>query len=118
MTSLSNSTASSPVASPLRALLVGTALLLLVPLGLHVMTAEETSFYRAHGMVSDARTAVRLAQMVLETAHKGCALPDDAAAELQGEVWTVEGQRAGDAIACRVQLDRKDGQILRVEARR
>jgi hypothetical protein len=118
MPSLSNSSLSTPTASPRRALLIAVALMVLVPLGLQVMTTEETSFYRTHGMVPDARTAVRLAQLVVETGHNGCALPDDAAAQLQGEVWTIEGKLAGNATACRVRLDRKDGQILGVEARR
>jgi hypothetical protein len=118
MAALSNNSLSSPIASPRRVFLVGAALLLLVPLGLQVMTSEETSFYRTHGMVPDARTAVRLAQMVVETGHKGCALPDDAAAQLEGEVWTIEGHPPGATMACRVQLDRKDGQILRVETQR
>jgi hypothetical protein len=118
MASLSNSTLSSPMVSPWRALLVGAALILLVPLGLQVMTSEETSFYRTHGMVPDARTAVRLAQLVVETGHQGCTLSDDAAAQLLGEVWTVEGKPTSAPAACRVRLDRKDGEILGVETRR
>lgn len=118
MASLSNSTLSSATVSPWRAFVVGAALMLLVPLGLQVMTTEETSFYRTHGMVPDARTAVRLAQLVAETGHPGCTLSDDAAAQLLGEVWTVEGKPADAAAACRVRLDRMDGKILGVEARR
>jgi hypothetical protein len=117
MASLSDRTLTSS-ANPLRTLVLGGAVVALVLLGLRFMTAEETSFYRTHGMVPDARTAVRLAQMVVETGHKGCALPDDAAAQLEGEVWTIEGHPPGATMACRVQLDRKDGQILRVETQR
>jgi hypothetical protein len=117
MASVSDHPLSNSVNSPLRALLLGAGLLLLVPVGLNVMTAEETSFYRTHGMVPDARTAVRLAQMALEAEHPGCALGDGTAARLQGEVWTVEGQRNDRAGLCRVELDRKDGRLLRVEAR-
>jgi len=118
MASLSDSSLPNPLASPLRALLLGTLLMLLVPLGLNIMTTEETSFYRTHGMVPDARTAVRLAQVALETGHPACTLAPDAAAELQGEVWTVEARKTDGATSCRVQLDRKDGQVLRVEAPR
>jgi hypothetical protein len=118
MASLSNSSLASPTASPARALLLGAALLAAIPFGLQMMTAHETSFYRTHGMVADARTAVRLAQMVVEGDHRGCALPDDAAAQLQGEIWTVEARPAGGGSLCRVEIDRKDGQILRVETHR
>jgi hypothetical protein len=118
MASLSNSSLSNPISGPARALVVGAALLLLMLLGLQVMTTEETSFYRTHGMVPNARTAVRLAQLVVETGHPGCTLSDDAAAQLVGEVWTVEGKPTGAPTACRVRLDRKDGEILGVETRR
>jgi hypothetical protein len=118
MASRPNRSPSSTTANPLRVLMIGAALILMVPLGLQVMTAQETSFYRTHGMVPDARTAVRLAQMVLEADHRGCTLPNEAAAQLQGEIWTIEAQPAGNAMPCRVQIDRRDGQVLRVEARR
>jgi hypothetical protein len=118
MASLSDRAPTNATASPLRVLGPGIALVVLVLLGLRMMTAEETSFYRTHGMVADARTAVRLAQMVADADHRGCALPNDAAAQLQGDVWTVEARPAGGAVSCRVELDRKDGQILRVETPR
>ena len=117
MASWSDHSLSNSVGNPLRGLAAGVALLLLVPVGLHVLTANETDFYRAHGMVPDSRTAVRLAQMALEAEHPGCAQSEDTAARLQGEVWTVDVRRDGGARPCRVELDRKDGRLLRVETR-
>jgi hypothetical protein len=113
MASLSDRTLTSS-ANPLRTLVLGGAVVALVLLGLRFMTAEETSFYRTHGMVPDAHTAVRLAQMVLESGHPGCGAPQAQTAQLQGDVWSVDA-RAGDGVmTCRVALDRKDGQVLRV----
>ena len=114
MASLSNRTLNS-AAGPLRALMVGGALVAVVLLGLRTMSSEETSFYRTHGMVPDAHTAVRLAEMVLETGHPGCGRPDAASARLQGDVWSVDATAGDRVMACRVALTRQDGQILRVE---
>jgi hypothetical protein len=69
-------------------------------------------------MVPDARTAVRLAEMVLADPSHGCPLASRPVARLQGSVWTVEGRSSADAASCRVVLDRKDGQILKIESRR
>jgi hypothetical protein len=105
------------IASPVRALIVGAGALLAVATGLNVMTTEETSFYRTHGMVPDQRTALRLGQMVL-AANNGRTCGSERTARLAGDVWTVEAQQPGSpngAGTCRVLLDRKDGQVLRVE---
>jgi hypothetical protein len=105
------------IARPVRALIGGAFALLAIATGLNVVTTEETSFYRTHGMVPDQRTALRLGQMVLAGNHgQGCG--SQHAARLTGDVWTVETSQPGSpngAGACRVLIDRKDGQVLRVE---
>jgi len=115
MASLSNRSLAAPIASPMRAALIGVALLLAVPLGLRVMTSQETSFYRSNGMVPDARTAVRLARVALEPVQHSCATAREATAQLDGETWIVE-MRPEIGAGCRVQLDRHDGQLFRIDA--
>jgi hypothetical protein len=105
------------IASPVRALIVGAFALLAVATGLQVVTTEEKSFYRTHGMVPDARTAIRLGQMVLAS-HHGQSCGSERVARLDGAVWSVETSQPGSPNGvgtCRVLLDRKDGQVLRVE---
>lgn len=118
MALLSDIPLSRSLGTPIRALASGAIALLLIALGLQVITAEETSFYRSHGMVPDARTATRLAELVLADHSHGCPLAGPPSARLDGEVWIVEGTPAGGAGVCRVQFARKDGQILKVEATR
>ena len=117
MASVSDSSLARSAASPLRAMVVGGIVLVGIAIGLRVMTAEETSFYRTHGMVPDAHTAVRLAELVLADPRHGCTLADRPSARLDGGVWTVEAQPTEPGL-CRVLLDRKDGQVLKVEALR
>jgi hypothetical protein len=118
MASVSDTSLARSLGTPLRALASGALALLLIAVGLQVITAEETSFYRSHGMVPDARTATRLAELVLADHSHGCPLAGAPIARLDGEVWTVEGQPAGGAGLCRVLLTRKDGQVLKVETPR
>ena len=117
MASFSHLSSAHTLSGPARSLAVGGVALIAVLLGLHVMSTEETSFYRTHGMVPDARTAVRLAEMVLANPSHGCALVERPVARLDGEVWTVEGHAGAGGAPCRVLLDRKDGQILKIEPR-
>jgi hypothetical protein len=118
MASILDSSAPRSLTSPMRSLVAGAGALLLIAIGLQVLTAEETSFYRSHGMVPDARTAVRLAQLVLADHREGCALAGAPAARLDGEVWTVEGWPQSGLGVCRVLLSRRDGQVLKIEAQR
>src|SRR3954462_3025603 len=102
------------LASPVRALILGAGALLAVATGLNVMTTEETSFYRTHGMVPDQRTALRLGQMVL-AANNGRTCGAERTARLAGAVGTGEPQQPdtrNSPGACRVLIDRKDGQVL------
>ncbi|MBI3516861.1 MAG: hypothetical protein HY060_22750 [Proteobacteria bacterium] len=117
MASLSHPSTSRTLPGPARSLAIGGVALVAVLLGLHVMSTEETSFYRTHGMVPDARTAVRLAEMVLADPSHGCVLAERPIARLQDGIWTVEGQPGSGGGPCRVLLDRKDGQILKIESR-
>lgn len=112
-----SNTGSSSLASPVRSLIVGAFALLAIATGVQVITTEETKLYRTHGMVQDERTALRLGQMVL-AAHHGQGCGSERAARLHGDVWAIETKHPNSpngAGACRVLLDRKDGQILRVE---
>jgi hypothetical protein len=116
MASLTQRSASDT--SQTRSLLLGALLILLIPAGLMVMNNQEASFYRTHGLVTDERTAIRLAEMVLSTAdHRACGTDADPAATLRGNIWTVEVRPDNGAAACIVQLDRRDGQVLRIDAR-
>ena len=115
MASISHLTSSRALPGPSRSLAIGGVALIAVLLGLHVVSTEEISFYRTHGMVPDARTAVRLAELVLPS--HGCTLAGRPVAQLHGKVWTVEAPAADGGAACRVLLDRKDGQILKIDAR-
>jgi hypothetical protein len=117
MAFISNHSLPTSLASPVRSLIMGAFALLAVATGLQVVTTEETSFYRTHGMVPDERTAIRLGQMVL-AGHHGKVCGSERAAQLQGDVWLVETRQPDNpngAGSCRVLLDRKDGQVLRVE---
>jgi hypothetical protein len=105
-------------APPSRPLVLAVLLAALLPVALSMITAEETNFYRKNGMVPNARTAARLAQMVLDaTPGDRCVVDGSKSASLTGEVWTVQAIQQNGGGLCRVQLDRKDGQILKVEAR-
>jgi hypothetical protein len=104
--------------TPVRSLVSGAVALGLVAVGLQAITAEETSFYRSHAMVPDARTATRLAELVLADHAQGCPLAGAPTARLDGDVWTVEGQPEGGTGVCRVLLARKDGQVLKVDTPR
>lgn len=116
MASLSQNSASDT--SQIRSLVLGALLILLIPAGLAVMNNQEASFYRAHGLVTDERTAIRLAEMFLSASdHRACGTDADAAASLRGDVWTIEVRPDNGAAACLVQLDRRDGQVLRIDAR-
>src|SRR5258708_255463 len=118
MASISQQQLSKTFAPPSRPLVLAALLAALLPVGLSMMTAEETSFYRKNGMVPNARTAVRLAQMVLDaTPGDRCVVDGSKSASLTGDVWTIQAVQQNGGGLCRVQLDRKDGQILRVEAR-
>jgi len=116
MASLSDSTLSSTGA--LRSLIIGGAALVLVAVGLKVITAQESSFYRSHGMVPDERTAIRLAELVLGDPSRDCVLASAPSARLDGDVWIVEGEPASHHGMCRVELSRKDGQVLAAGKRR
>ncbi len=118
MASISDISPSRASGSPLRALVIGAAALTVVAIGLRVMATEESSFYRSHGMVPDARTAVRLAGLVLADPSHGCAGAGAQTAHLAGEVWTVEARPDGKTGLCRVELGRRDGQVLKVETLR
>lgn len=116
MASLSDSSLSTTGA--LRSLLIGGTALVLVAVGLKILTAHESSFYRSHGLVPDERTAVRLAELALGDPSRGCILASTPIARLDGEVWIVEGEAASHQGVCRVELGRKDGQILEAGALR
>ena len=118
MASLSHLNVSRALPSPIRSLALGAVALIGIAVGLQVMSSEETSFYRTHGMVPDARTAVRLAEMVLADPSHGCPLASRPVARLDGAVWTVQGEAQSGMPACRVLLDRKDGKVLKIEAGR
>ncbi|HUA55739.1 MAG TPA: hypothetical protein VMB81_26375 [Candidatus Sulfotelmatobacter sp.] len=109
MASLSDTSLTSTGA--LRSLVIGGTALVLVAIGLRVLTTQETSFYRSH-MVPDERTAIRLAELVLGDPARGCVFASAPTARLDGDVWIVEGQPASHHGMCRVELARKDGQIL------
>ena len=115
MASLSHLSVSSALPSPIRSLAVGALALIAVAVGLQVMTSEESSFYRTHGMVPDARTAVRLAELVLADPANGCVAAGQPVARLDGAVWTIETESRIGIAPCRVRLDRKDGRILKIE---
>ena len=118
MASLSHLSVSTALPSPIRSLAAGAIALIAIAAGLQVMTSEETSFYRTHGMVPDARTAVRLGELVLADPAHGCAAAGQPVARLNGAVWTIQADSQAGLGPCRVLLDRKDGKILKIEAPR
>jgi hypothetical protein len=98
--------------------IVRPLLMILLAVGL-VSAAESPSYVRKGGFVPDEKTAVRIAEAVLDPIYgeQQVAQEKPFSAALDGDTWTVQGHlpqgsnRGGVAV---VELSRHDGRILRV----
>lgn len=100
------------------AAIVRSLLMLLLAVGL-VSAAERPSYVPKGGFVPDEKTAVRIAEAVLDPIYgeQQIAKEKPLSATLDGDTWTVQGHlpqdsnRGGVAV---VELSKRDGRILRV----